>query len=363
MNRCFILGAGFSKAVSDLPVMKDLSKTFRSIRKREEDRNHKNRVIWGDRIFEYFEFLETEFFRKPCINDENGWNYEDCNFEENIESIISFIDLNTSGIIKARIIDKNGKKSSFSKPSLFWNYTDLDELKSCIQTYIYLSLIDPAVKTKLLNSFIDQVNEYDTIITFNYDLIVEKALYATGYWKPKDGYGISFNQFPDISPKQLEASKVKIYKLHGSLNWKSDLSLQFFQDNNEPIFPRYLLKEENNIRQYQGKHSGCWIMPSFIKQFDFPALLVVWQKALDAIKNASNVTVIGYSLPKEDSAACLLFGTTDISEKRFTIVDPNFAKIGHRFQSISRGKKIAKFSSLEDYLDKDPRQKNSGMTD
>ena len=101
MGRCYILGAGFSRAVSNLPVMKDLTKTFWDIRSREAQCGHRNRVSWGDRIQNYLLYLEAEFFEKPCIGTENGQTYEECNFQENLEALISFIDLNASGQIKA----------------------------------------------------------------------------------------------------------------------------------------------------------------------------------------------------------------------------------------------------------------------
>ena len=47
MGRCYILGAGFSKAVANLPVMKEMVSTFTHIRERERKLGHNNRVLWG----------------------------------------------------------------------------------------------------------------------------------------------------------------------------------------------------------------------------------------------------------------------------------------------------------------------------
>ena len=105
MGKCYILGAGFSKAVSNLPVMKDLAKTFWDIRNQENQLGHNNRVAWGDKIREYLLYLETELFVKPCINTKNGDIYKECNFHENLEALISFIELNISGEIKARVTE------------------------------------------------------------------------------------------------------------------------------------------------------------------------------------------------------------------------------------------------------------------
>lgn len=355
MGKCYILGAGFSKAVSNLPVMKDLAKTFWDIRNQENQLGHNNRVAWGDKIQEYFLYLEEEFFVKQCIDTKNGETYKECNFQENLEALITFIDLNTSGEIKARVTDKNGNTSSYSKRSLFWNFTDLDELRTCIKTYIYLALIKPKTKNDALEPFLRRIESDDKIITFNYDLIIEKALFDIGVWKPKNGYGINFEDFPSITESHDIESRVQLYKLHGSLNWEPDflsnknLKLQFFYDDNEPIFPDYL-QAGSNYPQYQGKHLGLWILPSFIKQFTVPELIGVWKKAVTAINDSDEVVIVGYSLPKEDSAACLLLGTTRISKKRLILVDPNVDELKNKYQTITHNRRIKKYYSLEDFV-------------
>lgn len=349
MSKCYILGAGFSKAVSDLPVMKELTEKFWQIRNQEEKAGHNNRVYWGTKIKHYLEYLENEFFVKPCIKGRYE-NYKECDYQENLEALISFIDLNTSGEITARVVNKDGNKESYSKPSLFWNFTDLKELRTCIQTYIYLAFIQTTIKKEILNPFIQRISQNDKLITFNYDLIVEKALYERGIWKPKDGYGITFKEFHGIAALHKSKSEVHVYKLHGSLNWKEDVGLQFFYDgNNEPIFPGYLL-EDSTSPQYQEKKTGLWIMPSFIKQFLIPELLDIWQNAFSAIKEAEEIIVIGYSLPKEDSAACLLFGTTNIAGKRLILVDPNADKLLEKYETVTRNRDIKTFKSLKDFL-------------
>lgn len=283
MSRCYILGAGFSKAVANLPVMKEMVSTFTHIRERERELGHNNRVLWGDRLLSYLDHLENEFFRKPCVDTDNGQAYETCNFKENLEALVSFIDLNLSGEIRATLVDKQGRMSNFTKHSLFWNYSDLGELRRCIQTYLYLALIGPVAESPLLRLFIDQLVPEDRLITFNYDLVVETALYNRGLWNPSDGYGIEFQGFPGVCESKKFRTLIPLYKLHGSLNW-NDSALRFFYDDGSAIFPGYLKDERASLSvQYQGKHEGNWVMPSFIKQFSAPGLLSAWTKALEAI--------------------------------------------------------------------------------
>src|SRR5258708_4809583 len=59
----------------------------------------------------------------------------------------------------------------------------------------------------------DQARDGDAILTFNYDLAVERALRTEALWEIGDGYGFPLGV--GITP----TSKVKVLKLHGSTNW------------------------------------------------------------------------------------------------------------------------------------------------
>lgn len=352
MSKCYIVGAGFSKAVAELPVMKDMVSTFKNVLESQRTLGHRNRIIWGERLLSYLDYLETEFFRKPCIDSEDGRTYETCNFKENLEALVSFIDLNLSGNIRATLIDEQGRRTDFTKDSLFWNYTDLGELRRCIQTYLYLALIGPVRESSLLRLFIDQLASEDTLITFNYDLIVETALYNRGLWNPGDGYGIEFQRFPRVSESKQFRTLIPLYKLHGSLNWEhSALELRFFYDDGSPIFPGYLEDERSpSSVRYQGKHDGNWMMPSFIKEFSAPGLLSVWTRAFEAVQRAEEVVVIGYSLPEADSAACLLLGTNGIAGKRLTLVNPQADSLQARYRLVTGNDKIVSYAAVTEYL-------------
>src|ERR1022692_2560572 len=63
------------------------------------------------------------------------------------------------------------------------------------------------------NTFAARRIERDsTVITFNYDVALERALVRAGKWDIGTGYG--FTAFRDRA-----ASFTTIYKLHGSVNW------------------------------------------------------------------------------------------------------------------------------------------------
>ena len=324
MRKCFVLGAGFSKAVAKLPLTRELTKKFWDVLEKEKELGHNNRVFWGESMKKYVDPLE----------------------QENLGAILSFIDINLSGEIRARIISENGEKSDYTKSHLFSNYGvsqgGLRELRSCIETYSFLSLIEPDVDIKLLEAFTDSLSGTDNIATFNYDLVLDDALYKRGDWHPEDGYGITFNSLPEkIRKLGNMKSKVHIYKLHGSLNWElgcgDQIRLSFCSDDQKPT-------------PYEGKYPGSWIMPTFFKNFGVP-LLDVWQKARRALNIADEIIVIGYSLPEADSDARLLLGTNQIEDKKLIIVDPNAKCLQERYKAITKNQNPELFCSLADYLE------------
>ena len=339
--------------------MRELATEFGCIHEREKAAGRDNRAFWGARILQFLNELEEEFFRKPCVNIEDGESYERCTFRENLESIVSFIDLNLSGKIRAELI-RGGNRSDFSKDVLFWNRMDLKDLRIWIQTYLYLALIGPVEESPLLASFIDHMLPGDTILTFNYDLVIESALFRRKLWSPTDGYVIWFENTPPPDQRNDVSTSFPLHKIHGSLNWEGPdmfqprLELEFFYDNGSPIFPGYLKNERprRNV-PYQGGHGGCWMMPSFVKQFAVPELLQVWRNAFTALREADELVAVGYSLPSEDSAACLLLGTTGLSEKQLTLVNRTSEKLVERYSKVTgrSESKIVTYASLEEYLE------------
>ena len=355
MSGCYILGAGFSNAVADLPPMKQLTGKFEEVLRREEELGHGNRVFWGRQLLEYLERFERRFFVEPCLG--RGEQYSWCNFKENIEAIVSFIDLNLASTIEAHVTDAQGKSSHRAKDCAFWEGCDLRQLRGDIATYLYLALIGPHTPSPLLEAFVDCLSEGDVVITFNYDLVVDSELWRRRKWNPRNGYGPTFNS-PGISQ---EASKVptrfRIYKLHGSLNWSSrgpfegPLTLQGFYEDGKPIFPGYLADESPPpYGRYQGGQAPCWVMPSFIKKFDVPELLTVWGLAQEAIKASEEVIVIGYSLPEADAAACLLLGAARLREKGLTIVDHKARDLCRKFKRITGAEAVETFTEVAEYV-------------
>ncbi|MBK1853981.1 SIR2 family protein [Verrucomicrobiaceae bacterium 5K15] len=163
------------------------------------------------------------------------------------------------------------------------------------------------------------------IITFNYDLILERALLqsiiGTSHtaksfpWKHlKLDYGssalgpIDFNSKPltweRLSPSRgiernsgigLENSvespledtfKIQLYKLHGSINFPHGSKARIAGD-------------EQNIKLVTALENPSIVPPVFNKATN-PKSVEIWKNALNALRHCKNLIICGYSLPASD---------------------------------------------------------------
>jgi hypothetical protein len=195
----------------------------------------------------------------------------------------------------------------------------------------------------------------DAVITFNYDLAVDRELKRSDKWSIGDGYGFSVPPFGN--------SLCKLFKLHGSTNWSGELfhgARGFFQSNSPPLGYRPVI--QSSEFEYLGYENGsdpeCHsasvrlgtiIMPTENKKFFIESSAgrqleefwdSIWSRAAAALRNSSEVYLIGYSLPKYDTRArelittsvgngasmtvCCADGTDDVVESL-----KNFGKSAH----------------------------------
>lgn len=162
----------------------------------------------------------------------------------------------------------------------------------------------------------------DVVITFNYDLGVERALCMSGMWDVKTGYGFPIENVP-------QSSAVKVLKLHGSTNWRALLfggRTGSFVGNGNSLGYRPVLYFHQDL-EYLGYRDfvdplcarlataaslPTMIMPAIPKRFCFATSDGeewrdfwddLWWRAECAIENADELAIIGYSLPIADERA------------------------------------------------------------
>lgn len=169
----------------------------------------------------------------------------------------------------------------------------------------------------------------DIVITFNYDLGIERSLASAGLWNVSAGYGFSISDVEQQSP-------VELLKLHGSANWRAllfggrqgfglvnnslgDRPVLFFQADLEYLGFNHFV--DPLCRGLEGAASlPAMILPALPKKFSFETPYGhewkafwdrLWKRAECAIESAEELLIIGYSLPEADQRArtLLLRGT------------------------------------------------------
>jgi hypothetical protein len=196
--------------------------------------------------------------------------------------------------------------------------TVLSVLKEATKDYFDTIRSLPALH---YDRFAGLVRRGDTVITFNYDLGVERALQLARLWDIKTGYGFAIQN-------GAPPSTVEVLKLHGSTNWRALLfggRTGFFSIGNSlgdrPVLCFQLDLEYLGYRDFfdplcpplgTAASLPAMIMPALPKHFYFATTFGgewkgfwdrLWQRAENAIENADELVVIGYSLPTADERA------------------------------------------------------------
>lgn len=137
-----------------------------------------------------------------------------------------------------------------------------------------------------------KLGESDTIVTFNYDLALEKI----GEAKDVRAIGVGTIAFPHNHQgelRTLEGSGVcEIFKLHGSADWA-------FNDGG--VYKR--LKGLGEVADPGGFQLLIATPGATKARHVGKALRVLWGRATDALSEAEAVVFIGYRFPPSDSAS------------------------------------------------------------
>ncbi|MBI3124472.1 MAG: hypothetical protein HYZ10_08705 [Ignavibacteriales bacterium] len=262
-----------------------------------------------------------------------------------------------------------------------------DSLESVMAT-IYTDVFDPRLKVEASKIFIDLINlfnkrlsistnrieanhqrylyrilvrlfdtNYDpkdiSFITFNQDINIEKVLdfvHSRKKWKSLEPF--SFPRCYDLDmaglattgptdskecfdePDDLPA-KIKILKLHGSLNWYSthktnDFNPELFFDPERKL---QITKRKKIVHNMTYKNpSSPYTLPVIIPPVNNKSaimhnqLKLVWQKAEQKLRRATEIIFWGYSLPDLDFESRNLF-VRNISDNKnirtIVVIDPN----------------------------------------
>ncbi len=215
--------------------------------------------------------------------------------------------------------------------------------------------LDRELVLSTLNNWTEVLKPSDTIITFNWDILHESALWRAQKWHFADGYGFAARDAPEAA-----RSPIRILKLHGSVNWaqKSEDDFTPEIEHKGTFFPGAVDDHKTFSKRVYARNDGRHlIVPSYLKDLSGNRLLLrIWELARDALVDAEQLTVIGFSLNEADAAARYLFASAlerNARMREVVVISPDptqWDKLCYRF-----GKRIRSVSSkFEDWLRANP---------
>ena len=166
-----------------------------------------------------------------------------------------------------------------------------------------------------------------SIVTFNQDLVIEKAIEATKGmrkysaipWSLVDAYGATFKRTVAVATSTTHFTNsggpsIDVLKMHGSLNWvyrvrsgsdpKNSLRTppaDLVCVNDQRIFPRLTETVRGSKRTRQYDVIPLIVPPIYEKSARYQAVLQpVWDLSSAALHSAEELIVFGYSFPDAD---------------------------------------------------------------
>jgi hypothetical protein len=165
---------------------------------------------------------------------------------------------------------------------------DKGAVKASASIYHYFA----ALLTGLFDDPRRRTNRYDSVITLNYDLVLESSLAATGY---QPDYYIG------VTPAEGQRTYcVPVLKLHGSINWGVCERCNRVTARTE--FAKQASSRGGLSCPHCGKDSAHLLIipPSWDKSEHKDVTKSVWSKAAKELTSATRICVIGYSMPETD---------------------------------------------------------------
>ncbi|MDQ1591620.1 MAG: hypothetical protein QOG71_2247 [Pyrinomonadaceae bacterium] len=157
----------------------------------------------------------------------------------------------------------------------------------------------------------------NTIITFNYDTLVEDALadLSTPFHYGLSSAAATLQEGAKCSlSDQALAGAIPILKLHGSINWATPDNL------NE------MVKVYGSYDDVRARGERILLLPPTWRKAFGGHLTGIWETALKAISEATRIIIIGFSMPPTDTHFKYLIASglrDNISLRKLIFVNPS----------------------------------------
>jgi len=214
-----------------------------------------------------------------------------------------------------------------------------------------------------------------TVITFNYDIIVERVLEGIANTTTRKGsfffpgcYRLdeiaSINRIknsPTFSDVSRKHEGVSVLKLHGSMNWKSTHT----SDSPTPtaLFnPKRKINVGYNLEIEKGltwkRARTVYLKPIIVppvsgkRKVMHDGIVPLWDRAAKALEQCDRVVVAGYSCPPLDIEARILLSESlrKNKDKKLYVIDPN-PQTASKFVELCGVNHSTIYSSISAWVD------------
>lgn len=337
MKRVFIFGAGFSKP-SGMPLATEL---LPLLMQKLEDGEIRQ---WLDDLHARLEWLSHDV---PQAHP----------FQLNIEEVFHHANFDIEALRLKQHLATVGR---YDGPDTPWNRADeIARLLSQLQETLCDVILEQEGNATLapIMRWAEAVGSNDTVVTFNYDTLVERSLTTIGKtWH--HGTGRDGDR------------GIAICKLHGSIDWivasrdasPNNLDLLFDKLNtNRSRGNTGHAEDDNRLWRCRGRdqlmkwlesrdlQSGPWKkvgiagLGSYKPLHRIPGLGNIWTHGMQALLAAEHVVVVGFAMSDFDKMAQMQFAgvarqrDSDKRPIRVTVIDPHIGDAGKaRFRRVFR---------------------------
>ncbi len=236
-----------------------------------------------------------------------------------------------------------------------------DRLKAALAATLEIST-DVAIRKaggcKLHKQFVAGLEAKDTVISFNYDCVLDHALKAAGdgKWSARYGYGFveparvrGVERWDPGVPAASQAKTIYLLKLHGSLNWQL------------PIDPQGKVVLKQRLHSQRGVPRFSVIPPVWNKRSGVSPLFDdLWRSAERAIRAAKHVAVAGFSFAPTDLHVESLFRLALANSHLETLVIANPRREDRRrirqvfARPLERGAVVRQFGGFKEFVEAFP---------
>lgn len=196
-------------------------------------------------------------------------------------------------------------------------HEDFVKIKKGIEKY-FLKLLNETKNPDPDDYIHRMLDDKSTVITTNWDALVEFYLWNKKKWHPSGGYGFDI----EIDDADCFESTVKVLKLHGGIGWRKtklpgEDESKSKSDNKITVCKEFLnwlcernsgsiesllfgMKDKNSSKQ-DGFDEPFMQFPTYAKEIEQEQLVQIWSLASQALEECSEISFVGYSLPSSDT--------------------------------------------------------------